>query len=124
MEHGTIKLLFPSPLRQPSGRASGLLWATIGTLAEEPDRWTSLQRVYNQHPVVPRHALVRFAECRPEVVADHTAETGDHGNVLLAVGGVADDATLVAKTITVAPQLSAGFRVVGMQRPSAVRHEY
>src|SRR5215813_2888015 len=55
----------------------------------------SFQAVDDEHTLVPRHALVGLTEVRCEFVAEHAAETGHHGNILLTAGRIADDAALM-----------------------------
>src|SRR5579871_5080646 len=73
------------------------------------------QAVDDECAVVARHALVDAAESGRVVVRRHAAEAGNHGDILLAVDGVADDTALVAGAVGVVPQLGAGFGIIGVE---------
>src|SRR6185437_8613359 len=85
-------------------------------------RWL-FQRIHDQRAGILRHTLERLAEDAGIIVAHQTAPAGRHRDVLLAAGGVADDAADMAKTVIVRPQLLAGRRVIGVQDAGRVRHE-
>src|ERR1700674_318883 len=71
-----------------------------------------LQREDLEHAGILRHLRVHAAEERRVVVSCKAAEARRYGNVLLALGHVADDAAVMALAVVVAPQFLAGTRVV------------
>src|SRR5712692_5219400 len=88
------------------------------------DRNGLFQAVDDERAIVPRHARVDPAKRGSVVVRRHAAKTRRHGDVLLAVDGVADDPALVAGTVRVLPQLGAGFGIVSVEHPAGIRHEH
>src|SRR5258708_18306317 len=82
-----------------------------------------LQCVDDERAAVLRHALERLAEGRAIVVGRHAAPAGDHGDVLLAVGAVADDAAVMPDAVGMRPQLLAALRIVGVEDTLGIRHE-
>src|SRR5260370_31716289 len=80
------------------------------------------QRVDDERAAVLRHALERLAEGRAIVVRGHAAPAGDDGDVLLAVGAVADDAAVVPDAVGMRPQLLAALRIVGVEDTLGIRH--
>src|SRR5215467_8330893 len=104
----------------PSVTANRPTAASISGRDFIPPNAASLQAVNDEHPFVPRHALVGFAEVGREFVTEHAAKPGHDGDVLLAAGSVADDAALVAEAVTVAPQLGASRCVVGVNDPARI----
>src|SRR6266545_828148 len=74
-----------------------------------------LQREHHQRARVLRHALERLAEERAELVTDQRPPAGGHGNVLFALGRVADDAAVVPEAVVVRPELLPALGVVRAQ---------
>src|SRR4029453_5390263 len=81
------------------------------------------QREYPQGARVLRHALERLAEERTELVAHEGPPAGGHGDVLLALGRVADDAAVVADAVVVHPEYLPTLGVERAQPAPRVRHE-
>src|SRR5260370_41612835 len=65
------------------------------------------QRVDDERAAVPGHALERLAERGAIGVGGHAAPARDHGDVLLAVGAVADNAAALPDAVGMRPQLLA-----------------
>src|SRR5262245_23348461 len=79
---------------------------------------------YDERADVLRHVLERAAEERGVLVADQRAPSGRHRDILLALGGIADDPADVADAVVVRPELTPTVGVVGAQPAAGVGDEH
>ena len=80
----------------------------------------SFQRVDDQSAGVLLHRRIGRTEHRRIAFADHARKSGDNGNVLLAVGLVADDAAVMEDAVVGLPQILAGLGIVRMQPAAGI----